>query len=156
MMATLTACSISMDTFKYNSTDKIIQSVACDAEVEVVAEAPPIIPEKAKTIKIIEPVMFDFDKFDIRADQEQIIDKVAGLMDEYPDTVLVIDAYASKEGPETYNMALSQWRAESVQAALVDRGVSEDRIKSITGKGEVGIFGEILKLNRRAVILSVE
>lgn len=100
--------------------------------------------------------MFDFDKSDIRADQEIILDKVDILMDTYPDTDLVINGYASTEGSEEYNLGLSQRRANAVKDALIKRGIPADRIKKVTGKGEVGIFGEILKLNRRAVILDVK
>jgi peptidoglycan-associated lipoprotein len=61
--------------------------------------------------------MFDWDKSVIRADQEIVIDKVAALMAEYPDTILALNGHASIEGTETYNLALSQRRADSVKAA---------------------------------------
>lgn len=153
MVVTLGGCFMSWDTVKYQSTDKMIQTAPC--EVATVEEAAPVV-QKATKVKILEPVLFDFDKSVIRADQQPVIDKIASLMAEYEDTVLGIDAYASKEGPEKYNLKLSQRRADAVKAALVEKGISADRIVNSVGKGETGIFGELLKLNRRAIVLSVE
>jgi outer membrane protein OmpA-like peptidoglycan-associated protein len=96
----LGACGISMDTMKYaNGTDKNIQTAECIVSIAEPAPAPVVIPAKATKIKILEPVMFDFDKAFIRADQEVVIDKVAALMAEYPDTVLALNGHASIEGP---------------------------------------------------------
>jgi outer membrane protein OmpA-like peptidoglycan-associated protein len=103
------ACGISMDTMKYaNGTDKNIQTAECIVSIAEPAPAAVVIPPKATKVKILEPVMFDWDKADIRADQEPVIEKVAALMAEYPDTALVLDGYASEEGATDYNMALSQ------------------------------------------------
>jgi len=154
MVVMFSACS--MDTIRYSgNTDKFVQTAPC--EVATVAEAAPVIAAaKATKIKILKPVLFDFDKSNIRADQDSVITEIASLMAEYPDTTLVIEAYASKEGPEKYNLKLSQKRANSVKAALVGAGVKADRIVSTIGKGETGVFGELLKLNRRAIVLSVD
>lgn len=108
------------------------------------------------TVQINQPIMFDWDEAVIRDDQVEILDKVAGLMKQYPDTLLAIDGYASKEGPVPYNLELSIARAESVKGALVDRGISADRIQNVVGKGATTIFGDILSNNRKVVILSVE
>jgi outer membrane protein OmpA-like peptidoglycan-associated protein len=144
-----------MDTLRYSGTpDTPIQTAEC--VVEVLAPEPVVIPPKVTKINILEPVMFDWDKSNIRADQEIVIDKVAALMAEYPDTMLALKGHASVEGTDDYNLALSQRRADSVKAALVAQGVSADRIVSAIGEGETSIFGDILKTNRRVMVLSVD
>lgn len=148
------ACSMSMDTIKYaNGTSKLVITEPC--EVPTVEEVAPVIV-KATKVKILEPVMFDWDKSDIRADQEPVINKVADLMIEYPDTALILDGYASEEGATDYNLALSQDRADAVKSALIMKGVDGSRIVNAVGQGEATIFGDLLKLNRRVMVLSVE
>ena len=127
------ACSMSMDTHKYMSTNKEIQTGECTVSI---ADPVPEIPAKVTKIKILEPVMFDWDKSDIRIDQRPIIHRVAAMMTVYPDTVLVLDAYASVEGAEDYNINLSADRAQSVEAALVAEGVPADRIHMLRANGE--------------------
>jgi len=154
MAVMLGACGYSLDTIRYSgNTDKEVQAVTC--EVATIEEAAPVI-EKATKVKILEPVMFDWDKSDIRADQQPVIDKVAALMAEYPDTALILDGYASEEGAEDYNLDLSQDRADAVKAALVEAGVDADRIVNAVGQGEATVFGDLLKLNRRVMVLSVD
>lgn len=52
------------------------------------------------------------------------------------DAVLII-GYADERGSNEYNIALSERRANSVAAFLVEKGINKDRIRTVTGKGEV-------------------
>lgn len=153
------ACSMSMDTIKYaGTTDKPVQTgecveVATIEEAAVEAAAPVVIK---KIVKIKQPIMFPFDSAVITDNEMAKIDALANILDENPDTIIAISAFASSEGPEDYNLELSQGRANAVQSALIEKGISEDRIIDVIGKGETGIFGELLKLNRRAIVIDVE
>lgn len=131
---------------------KIVQSAPC----AVISLADPVIPAEAVLVKIVEPVMFDWDSFIVREDQSETLDKVAKLMKENQDIILVLEGFASVEGPEDYNLNLSQNRADAVETALVERGVSSERIQSVTGKGETTQFGEELSPNRRVMVLSIQ
>jgi len=137
----LVACATSSS----RNTNGIVQSVACIT----------VVPD-AVIITVVEPVMFDFDKSDIRADQEKVISKVVDLMNEYPEIMLVLEGHASIEGTDAYNLALSQRRADSVKDALVNAGIEAERIVNVVGEGETSIFGDILNTNRRVMVLSVE
>jgi outer membrane protein OmpA-like peptidoglycan-associated protein len=52
------------------------------------------------------------------------------------DAVLII-GYADERGSNEYNMALSERRANNVAAFLMAKGINKDRIRTVTGKGEV-------------------
>lgn len=57
------------------------------------------------------------------------------------DKTFVIEGYASEEGPVEFNNELSVARAESMKAALVKYGVSEDKLV-VKGNGSTTEFGD--------------
>lgn len=133
-------CSLSLDTVKYmEPTDNIIQSVSCD---------------KVVNIKINESIMFEFDSSEIMETEMAKIQKVANIMIEDTNIDVLINAYASTEGDDDYNLNLTKTRANIVKSALVDLGVDSEHIIAI-GQGETGKFGDVLKNNRRALILDI-
>jgi len=147
----LSGCFISTDTIKYwNGPDKgeTIQTAVCIS----IDDSVPTVP----VIKIKEAVMFDWDSNIIKPEGDALLDKVAKIMEDNPDIDIYLTGYASVEGTDEYNMALSERRVNATWDALTAKGVSADRIKSSVGKGEVDIFGESLEANRRVMVLSVD
>lgn len=67
------------------------------------------------------------------------------------DNHYTIYGYASVEGSEELNNKLSQDRANAVRNALIEFGISEERLVAI-GKGSTSQFGEMYELNRTIVI----
>jgi len=141
MMFTFSACGMNPST-----SGLVVTTATCIEEA----------PAEAKVIKITEHVMFNWDSDVIREDQKPVLDDIAGYLVDYPDTLLVIEGYASEEGAEDYNLDLSTRRAESVRGALHERGVSPASIKSVVGKGETTIFGDLLKENRKVLVITVD
>ena len=80
-------------------------------------------------------VLFDFDKADIRSDEQAKITQLAGWVKKNDGLVVRLDGYTDPRGTEPHNMQLSQRRAEAVKKALVDAGVPTDRIR-YAGHGE--------------------
>jgi OOP family OmpA-OmpF porin len=66
--------------------------------------------------------------------QQRLINLVRFLLD-HPDRKVSIEGHTDNRGSESYNMGLSQRRAESVRAFLIRSGVSPERI-SAEGLGE--------------------
>jgi len=60
------------------------------------------------------------------------IDKLAAFLKKYPNRSVLIEGHTDNVGGETYNLGLSQRRADAVGAALISKGISENRI---TAKG---------------------
>lgn len=163
MIISFSACStISMDTIKYANGEvdnHMVQTGECT--ISVTATEPKTEEQiqeikKATKIYVEEVVMFDFDKAVIRDDQQKVLDGIVKMMNEFPDTYLFIAAFASTEGPEKYNQKLSERRAEAVKNELLKKGVQSDRIVGTRGEGETSDFGDMLDLNRRALVLSVD
>jgi outer membrane protein OmpA-like peptidoglycan-associated protein len=112
-------------------------------------------PEPQVTV-IKEKVLFAFDSYKLDAEADATVEKVAGLMKKFPDTKIILEGYTDKYGPEDYNMKLSINRAEAVQAALIDEGISKDSIVSVKGFGKTKLIPNLSnRENRRVLILSI-
>jgi outer membrane protein OmpA-like peptidoglycan-associated protein len=80
-------------------------------------------------------VLFDTGKSTLKPGAYQTIERVATLLKESPERKVMIEGHTDSVGSEEFNMGLSQRRAQSVQAALMERGVPGNQI-SATGRGE--------------------
>ena len=68
----------------------------------------------------------------------KVLDAVAQvktILEDNPGGIVLIQGHASEDGSEQYNQALSERRAESVKAKLIELGVNPARL-------EVQAFGE--------------
>jgi len=80
-------------------------------------------------------IMFDFDTADIRRSEMNKISDVAAYLKQNPSTRVGIDGTTDlSRGTNRYNVDLSQRRIANVRDALIEAGVSGDRI-------ETGNFG---------------
>jgi len=80
-------------------------------------------------------IYYDLDKADIRPDAEPELSKLLTLLNDSPDLTVELASHTDSRGSDSYNLDLSQRRAESARAWLVERGLDESRI-SATGYGE--------------------
>jgi OOP family OmpA-OmpF porin len=78
---------------------------------------------------------FDFDKASIRPEYLEHLKKIAEFMAEYPETVTTIEGHTCSIGTESYNLALSARRANSVKERLIGLGVDPQRL-NIAAYGE--------------------
>jgi len=87
--------------------------------------------EKGQDIGIainINPIYFDYDKYDIRPDAKIELDKVVSIMKQYPDIKIELTSHTDCRGSHLYNMALSEKRAKASKDYLVNKGISPNRI----------------------------
>lgn len=82
-------------------------------------------------------VYFDFDKFNIRADQQGTINNNAALFNQAGAEALTVkvEGNCDEWGSDEYNYALGLKRATAAKDALVAQGVNESRI-SVVSYGE--------------------
>lgn len=86
-------------------------------------------------------IYFDFDKYNIRMDSEVEIEKVIAAMEKYPSLKLKVNSHTDSRGPASYNLWLSQKRAESTINYMINKGISKDRLVS-EGYGETKLLNE--------------
>ncbi len=80
----------------------------------------------------VKDVLFDYDKSDIRADQAPTAQADAAFLLQHPSIKVQVEGHCDDRGSEEYNLALGTSRAESVKKSLLQQGVSEDRIKTMS------------------------
>jgi outer membrane protein OmpA-like peptidoglycan-associated protein len=85
-------------------------------------------------------IHYDFDKWNIRLDAMPILDSLIMVLNEQPITV-ELGSHTDSRGSSKYNKKLSQHRAESAVAYLIQHGINSKRISA---KG----YGESQLLNR--------
>ena len=106
-----------------------------DGEVDLVIELNPIEEIITEEEIVLNPIMFDFDKSNIRKQAAFELDKLVQVMKKYPDMVIKVNSYTDRRGPESYNQGLSERRAQSTVQYVISQGIDESRI---SGEG----FGE--------------
>ncbi len=81
-------------------------------------------------------VYFDYDKNDIRADGRETLTKDADVIKRIlsadPNFTIVIEGHCDERGSEEYNLALGDRRALAVKEFLVQLGVPDGRLKTIS------------------------
>lgn len=73
-------------------------------------------------------VLFDTGRAELKAGAFATLDRLATFMRDNPERRLEIEGHTDSTGSDALNLALSQQRAESVRAALTQRGVDGGRI----------------------------
>jgi len=80
-------------------------------------------------------LLFATGKSELRGGAARNLSKLAAFLDENKDRSVMIEGYTDSVGSEDYNMGLSQRRADSVKAYLVNAGIASSRLLA-AGKGE--------------------
>jgi outer membrane protein OmpA-like peptidoglycan-associated protein len=73
-------------------------------------------------------VLFDTGQAELRGGAMRQIDRLAAFLKENPQRHVVIEGFTDSTGSQELNYELSERRASAVRAALLDRGVTMDRI----------------------------
>ncbi len=81
-------------------------------------------------------ILFGFDSADVKSEARESLSALAGSLQDYPQTEVMIVGHTDATGPEDYNQTLSERRADAARAVLIERGVSPDRVGT-EGLGEI-------------------
>ena len=80
----------------------------------------------------LKDIRFEFDRYDIRAEDAEILDANAESLKANSKLHLLIEGHTDQRGTSEYNLALADRRAKASMNYLVSRGVRSNRISIIS------------------------
>lgn len=83
-------------------------------------------------VNVGDRVYFDTDSHDVRTDAQPILDAQSEWLRRYNSVRVRIEGNADERGTREYNLALGARRANAIRDYLVGRGVTADRISTIS------------------------
>jgi peptidoglycan-associated lipoprotein len=109
-----------------------------DATARVTVNAAPAPPpqttsnltEEQLFAQNVHDVYFDYDRADIRPNQQAAIQGDAQFLQQHPSIHITIEGHCDERGSTEYNLALGTSRADAVKNALIQAGVAGNRIKT--------------------------
>jgi outer membrane protein OmpA-like peptidoglycan-associated protein len=105
-------------------------------------------------------VLFDLDQATLKPGAMKNLYRLATFLREYPDRNLLVEGHTDSTGSDSYNLDLSQRRAESVTGFLAENGVGPERMlargygKGFPVAGNDTAAGR--QLNRRVEVVILE
>ena len=93
---------------------------------------PPSLTEQQLFAQNVKDIYFEYDKGDIRPDQQSVLQADAQFLQQHPNIHITIQGHCDERGSTEYNLALGTNRADAVKNALIQSGVGGDRIKTIS------------------------
>jgi peptidoglycan-associated lipoprotein len=109
------------------AAEKAAKEAADQAKKEAAAKAAAILKELQ-----IADIYFDFDKYNLRPDAQEILKKGAPAYMKYRDYKLVVEGHCDERGTAEYNLALGEKRATEAAKYLANLGIEKERIKTIS------------------------
>ncbi|MBW1697236.1 MAG: peptidoglycan-associated lipoprotein Pal [Deltaproteobacteria bacterium] len=79
-----------------------------------------------------EMIYFDFDKSNLKPEAQEVLKRKAEFLRKYPDVKVIIEGHCDERGTNEYNLALGDRRANSAKAFLVNLGIAESRLTTIS------------------------
>ncbi len=102
----------------------------------------------------VKDAFFDYDKYDIREDARAALTAGARALKERPSIRITIQGHCDERGSSKYNLALGDRRANAAKEFLVNQGIDDSRIDTVSYGEERGFCDEkteeCYQLNRRA------
>ena len=80
----------------------------------------------------VKDVYFDYDKSDLRGDQQSSIQSDIAFLNQHSGINVTIEGHCDERGSTEFNLALGDQRASAVKNALTAGGISASRVKTIS------------------------
>jgi outer membrane protein OmpA-like peptidoglycan-associated protein len=105
--------------FNY-SERKDYEPIVLDIDLEKASEG---------TTAILENIFFDLDKYDLKDKSVTELQKIVRFLKENPGLKVEVSGHTDNSGAETYNLQLSERRAQAVYNYLVANGIASERLR---------------------------
>ena len=128
------------DKLDYKEDQKVVTTT--DEHDKIINADLNLIPLIIDNQIVINPIFFDFDKWNIRTDAEYELENIIDVLRKHPEMTIKIEAHTDSRGRERYNMKLSDKRAKSTQDYIISRGITASRIQSAIGYGETQLLNK--------------
>jgi outer membrane protein OmpA-like peptidoglycan-associated protein len=83
----------------------------------------------------LQDVLFDTGRAQLKPGAERSLDQIATFLNEHPERRVQVEGFTDSQGTNDFNLELSQSRADAVATAIVQRGISAERVRAL-GFGE--------------------
>lgn len=129
------------------------QAAALQAEVDALKAK----PTDRGLVLTLGDVLFDTSRADLNPGASRNLDQLVRFLTDHPERHVEIDGYTDSVGTDSFNLDLSQRRAETVKSVLVNRGIDSSRIVTRGYGKEFGVASNEdsggRQLNRRVEIV---
>ena len=105
---------------------------AREFEKSLVAKKEPGIAGEIYESKLLKDIRFDYDKYDIRPGDAEVLKENAAVLKRYPTVKIQIEGHCDERGTNEYNLALGERRSNSTKKYLTSLGISLDRVSTIS------------------------
>lgn len=102
-----------------------------DSDALSAAPAPPP-PEQFVPVPRLADIHFDYDTYEIRAEDRPVLDENARWIQANPNTLVLIEGHTDERGTTEYNLGLADRRAAAALSYLLARGVPASRMVAIS------------------------
>ncbi len=80
----------------------------------------------------LQDIHFDFDRYELRDNDRQVLDRHAAWMKEHAGTLMLVEGHCDERGTAEYNISLGERRAKATANYLTSRGVGSERLTIIS------------------------
>ena len=84
-------------------------------------------PQPGTVIQLVN-IQFEFNSSALTNDSQEGIDMLASFLENHPEINVELAGHTDNVGSDTYNLKLSNERAEVVRQALIDKGIASERL----------------------------
>jgi outer membrane protein OmpA-like peptidoglycan-associated protein len=129
------------------------QAAAIQAELDALKAK----PTDRGLVLTLGDVLFDTGKADLNPGASRNLDQLVVFLTDHPERRVEIDGYTDNVGTDSFNLSLSERRADTVRNVLVNRGIDPSRIVTRGYGKDFGVASNVdsggRQLNRRVEIV---